>query len=569
MQGLFLDSSKSSILSALNRAYKASYNAFLALSLSGQCAFIALIMLCTLALFAPLIAPYPQEAQDLEHILAPFSSAHLLGTDYLGRDIFSRILFGARLSLSATIVILVCILALGISVGGLCGFVGGRLDSVCMRVCDIFMSMPTIALSLFLVAVLGSGLENVMIAIVATHWAWYARIARSIVLDLKTKPFVLLSYTFGASAFQRFKRHIITPICSQCAILASMDLGHIMLHIAALSFLGLGVQPPSAEWGIMISEARDYMWDYPRLMILPGLALFIAVALCNMLGEALREKLSVPHRIIDVDSSAKFAKLDIKATKCLSLHNLSIANQGNLLLKSLSLDISRGECVALLGRSGAGKSLSALALQGFIASNLTKISGEIKLDSSPINPALYRGRAFCSIMQNPKTCFNALFSVHSHFRESLRALHLPYNKDAILQCLKDCELDSSILKSYPFELSGGQLQRVMIALSLVLKTPFIIADEPSSDLDKPTALQILATLQRLQKQQNLGILLITHDLDIVARFANKVCVIEQGAMLGSATIANNQVIVESSLDSSFKTYSTIKRLQALREGIKC
>lgn len=245
----------------------------------GKSAFVGVGIIVFLALFAPFLTSYAPDMQDLEHRLSPISMHHWLGTDYLGRDIFSRLLYGARLSLGCAFIILGWIVLLGVSIGGICGFIGGRVDNIFMRVCDVFLSMPTIALSLFLVGILGAGLENVMIAIVLTHWAWYARIVRSVVFSLKNKEYVLLSYTFGASGWQRFKRHILSPILCQCIVLASMDLGHIMLHIAGLSFLGLGVQPPTPEWGIMLSEAKDYMWDYPSLIIYPGVALFISVGL--------------------------------------------------------------------------------------------------------------------------------------------------------------------------------------------------------------------------------------------------------------------------------------------------
>ena len=163
------------------------------------------------------------------------------------------------------------------------------VDKVIMRICDVFLSLPTIVLSLFLVGVLGSGLENIILAIALTHWAWYARIVRGLVLNLKSKDFVLLSSSFGLSPWQNFKTNILLPLVSQCLVLATMDIGHIILHIAGLSFLGLGVQPPQAEWGVLLSDSKDYMWSNPELLLYPGLALFITIALFNLLGDSLRD----------------------------------------------------------------------------------------------------------------------------------------------------------------------------------------------------------------------------------------------------------------------------------------
>ncbi|TLD84790.1 nickel ABC transporter permease subunit NikC [Helicobacter trogontum] len=259
------------------------------LSFMGKFASIMIVCLLLVAVIGPLFLPYAPNEIDLNNKFAPISTAHFLGTDHLGRDIFTRLVFGARISLSSVAIILLYIIVLGISIGGIAGFFGGKIDKFIMRVCDLFLSLPTIVLSLFLVGILGAGLENVLLAIALTHWAWYARIIRSIVLGLKHREFVLLSQVYGASNWQIFKRNMLTPISTQCLVLATIDIGHIMLHIAGLSFLGLGVQPPQAEWGIMLSDSKDYIFSNPELLFYPGLALFIAVALFNMLGDSLRD----------------------------------------------------------------------------------------------------------------------------------------------------------------------------------------------------------------------------------------------------------------------------------------
>jgi len=259
------------------------------LSRSAKIAVLCIGLLLILILLAPYILPYQPNEQHLDSAFESISKAHWLGSDYLGRDILTRLIYGARISLGATFITLGIIVLLGVSVGGICGFVGGVIDRVLMRFCDIFLSLPTLVLSLFLVSILGSGLENVIIAIALTHWAWYARIVRSIVFSLKSKEFVLLSQTFGLNMWQNFRRNMLPPILSQCLVLASMDIGHIILHIAGLSFLGLGVQPPNAEWGVMISDCEDYLWSNPTLLLYPGLALFITIALFNILGEGLRD----------------------------------------------------------------------------------------------------------------------------------------------------------------------------------------------------------------------------------------------------------------------------------------
>lgn len=262
-------------------------------SLLGKCAFFALAVIVLGAVFLPFFAPYSPDFMDLHSILSPASGAHILGTDHLGRDIYTRLIFGARLSLGSVAIILALVLALGIGIGSACALYGGRVDTVVMRVCDMFLSMPTAVLSLLFIAALGVGLANVIIAIALTHWAWYARLVRSLCLSLKSKEFVALSLVQGASKWQSYKANMLTPIASQCLVLATMDIGHFMLHIAGLSFLGLGVQAPQAEWGVMLSEGKEYMWSNAELLLYPGLALFVCVAVCNVLGDSLRDYFDV------------------------------------------------------------------------------------------------------------------------------------------------------------------------------------------------------------------------------------------------------------------------------------
>ncbi|WP_233712866.1 MULTISPECIES: nickel ABC transporter permease subunit NikC [unclassified Helicobacter] len=256
-------------------------------------AIFGLAMFFALILLAPIFIQHAPDAIDLDMKLAPIDSSHWLGTDHLGRDIFARLIEGARISLSAAFFILVLIFALGLAFGGISGFVGGVLDNAIMRLCDLFLCVPTIVLSLFFVGVLGSGLENVIIAIALTHWAWYARLIRSIVFSLKNREYVELSFIYGASKWQNFKRNMLVPVFSQVIVLLTMDIGHIILHIAGLSFLGLGVQAPQAEWGVMLSDSREFMWSDPLLALYPGLALFATIALFNALGEGLRDYLDI------------------------------------------------------------------------------------------------------------------------------------------------------------------------------------------------------------------------------------------------------------------------------------
>lgn len=246
------------------------------------------------ALFAPLVAPYDPVAVDLTIRLLPPGPDHWLGTDHLGRDVLSRLIWGARASLGSVAAIIVLLVLISTAVGCLAGYVGGKVDAVLMRICDVFLTFPTFILAMFMVGILGTGMVNVIIAIAMTHWAWYARIIRSLVLSLRSREFVLAARVAGSSRTRILSRHILPPVAAQLVVLATLDIGHMMLHVAGLSFLGLGVQPPSPEWGVMINDARQYIWEHPRLIMLPGLMIFVSVMAFNLLGDALRDRLD-PH----------------------------------------------------------------------------------------------------------------------------------------------------------------------------------------------------------------------------------------------------------------------------------
>ncbi len=248
-------------------------------------------LLVLVALLAPLIAPYDPAAIALTERLQGPSAAHWLGTDHLGRDILSRLMHGASVSLGAVAVVLVLIVVFGIGIGGLSGLIGGRVDAVIMRACDMFLTIPTFVLAMFMVGVLGTGLVNVVLAIALSHWAWYARLVRGLVLSLKERDYVLAARVAGASRLRIFAEHILPGVVAQLVVLLTLDIGHMILHVAGLSFLGLGVTPPTAEWGVMIGDARDFIWTHPLLLLWPGLAILLTVAAFNLLGDALRDAL--------------------------------------------------------------------------------------------------------------------------------------------------------------------------------------------------------------------------------------------------------------------------------------
>lgn len=262
-------------------------------------ALIVLIILLLLAVFAPAIVPYPQDLLDETHIadkfLAP-SSAHWMGTDELGRDVFSRVIYGTRVSIANGILAVAISLVIGVPLGAIAGSIGGWVDNVIMRITDIFLSFPPLLLAIALVALLGSSLTNAIIAISISWWPWYTRLVRGQAVSIRERKFVQAAETIGTSRIKIIFKHIIPNCISPIIVQASMDIGGVILTIASLSFLGLGAQAPTPEWGLMISTGRAYFPDKWWCCIFPGLAIFITVLCFNLLGDAIREILDPKTR---------------------------------------------------------------------------------------------------------------------------------------------------------------------------------------------------------------------------------------------------------------------------------
>lgn len=271
-------------LSLLRRpALSFNYSLFLGVVLVG--------LLALLAIFGQWLAPHDPDLVDLSQRLLPPDARHWLGTDHLGRDLLSRLIVGTRLSLGSVMLTLALVLLLGIVIGGVAGFVGGKLDLLIMRLCDMFMTFPTLVLAFFFVTLLGTGLSNVIVAIALSHWAWYARMVRGLVIAQRGREYLLASRLAGASRWMRLRQHVLPNIAGPLLVLATLDIGHMMLHVSGLSFLGLGVTPPTAEWGVMINDAKEFIWTHPQLLLLPGLMIFFSVMAFNLLGDALRDRL--------------------------------------------------------------------------------------------------------------------------------------------------------------------------------------------------------------------------------------------------------------------------------------
>lgn len=256
---------------------------------------LIVIGLSLVAIYAPFLATHDPIEQHNGHKLEAPSAEFLLGTDNLNRDLYSRLIYGARPTIGAAALATAVIVSIGTIVGCLSGYLGGRLDSFLMRVVDTLLAFPGLILALAIVGVMGPGLINVLVGVTVVAWAGYARLVRGLVLEVRERLYVQAAIALGGSRNWILWRHVLPNVISPVIVLASLEMGVLILTIAGLNFLGLGIQPPEPEWGAMLNQGRPFFQSAPQLMIYPGLLISLTVLGFNLLGDGLRDVLDPQH----------------------------------------------------------------------------------------------------------------------------------------------------------------------------------------------------------------------------------------------------------------------------------
>lgn len=262
--------------------------------LKDKIALICLLIItiiCIMGIFAPFFALHDPYLQDIMDKYAPMSLNHPFGTDNLGRDVYSRLVYGIRTTIFLSLLTMICTITIGTLIGLIAGLFKGIVDETIMRICDIMLSFPAQVMILAIVGVLGVGIENIIIANIAIKWAWYSRMIRGIVVKYRHGNYISYSLAIGTKKSYIILKHLLPNISAEVIILATLDMGWVIISISTLSFLGLGVQAPTPEWGAMLSEAKNVMIFHPNQMLAPGLAILVVVACFNLLGDSVRDML--------------------------------------------------------------------------------------------------------------------------------------------------------------------------------------------------------------------------------------------------------------------------------------
>ncbi|WP_193177013.1 dipeptide/oligopeptide/nickel ABC transporter permease/ATP-binding protein [Oricola nitratireducens] len=519
----------------------------------------ALIVLAALA--APLLPlPDPDATAPANRLLRPLAEGHLLGTDALGRDILSRLIWGTRVSLAVGISATLIAAFFGSLIGLVAGYAGGRVDTLLMRGIDMVMAFPYILLALAIVAVLGPGLLNALYAIAVVNIPFFARNIRGIALGLSRREFVDAARLSGKSNTQILFVEVLPNVLPVIIITMSTTIGWMILETAGLSFLGLGAQPPQADLGSMLGDGRKILFTAPHVSIIPGTMIFALVMSINLLGDGVRDVLdprlksgaltrpvartAVMRQIVPEDIRPdRNAVLDVRGLKT----EFHFGGEVYKAVGGVDMAIGQGECLGIVGESGSGKSVSAMSIMGLVPTPPGRITGGVALlDGEDLFAATderirhLRGSAVSHVFQDPLSTLHPLFTVGDQLIEAIQA-HQPLPKaqarEKAASLLKVVRIPNPAerLKSYPHELSGGMRQRVCIAMALANDAKIIIADEPTTALDVTVQAQVLSLLDALRKEHNAGILFITHDFGVVSAICDRVAVMYAGQFVETGT----------------------------------
>ena len=526
------------------------------------------LVFVVLAIFAPEIAPYgfnQYMAHGIRfHQQAPPSATHWLGTTVVSEDVYSRVIFGARTSIEVVVLALLFSIVIGVPLGLVSGYFGGWLDRVLVLINDSIFAFPYLLLAIVIAFLLstsvGGGVLTAAIAITVVYIPQYFRVVRNTVLSVREEPYVEAGRALGARPRTVMRRYVFANVVHSVPVVASLNAADAILTLAALSFLGIGMDPSvAAEWGYDISRGiADAQAGFWWTGLFPGLAVILLVTGLTLVGEGINDTFNPllrrpNHRLFAMPKDAREAttaavELERPVIRVRDLRVWYATDRGPVrAVDGVSFEIRERETLGLVGESGSGKSTLGRGIMGLLPVGALR-DGTVDFEGRDLVKATQqemrrlRGPSIGLVFQEPMTRLDPLMRISDHFAEALHT-HEPDISDAeirrrSLEALGGVRIPPTRFRNYPYEFSGGMRQRIMIALALVLKPRFVIADEPTTALDVLVEAQILSIIADLKNNFDTSLLLITHNLGIVAESCDRVAVMYAGRIVEQGAVSD-------------------------------
>ncbi|WP_405892229.1 dipeptide/oligopeptide/nickel ABC transporter permease/ATP-binding protein [Streptomyces sp. NBC_00104] len=524
---------------------------------------VVVVGITVAVVLAPLLAPHPPLAQDLLHTLSGPSADHPLGTDVLGRDVLSRLLHGGRPTLIGVGVAVLVYAVVGMSLGVLAGYLRGWTDRVIVALLDVMLSVPAVIITLAVLAIFYQSNVAAMLTLGFFASAGLARIIRSSCIALREELFVDAARVSGLGPARIMARHILPRLTGQLLVPIFLFSGNALAIQTGLGFLGLATPAPAPSWGGMVGEAAQIMQQDPYLLFVSGGVIGLMSLSFGLVGDGLRDleqdrrqatggrsRRPVPAAASQTAAKPSDTSLD---GAVLAVRDYSIAfatAQGPRdVVDSISFTVRPGEIFGLVGESGSGKTVTGLSLLGLLPPNGAVTSGAAWLAGTRISGLperelqRIRGSEIALVSQEPMVALDPYFTIGSQLAEVIRRIDAGRGgKDAVQQRIRELLTSvhlrdpDDIARRHPHELSGGMLQRVVIAMALAGSPKVLIADEPTTALDVTVQAGILDLLRSLRDEHGMAIILITHDLGVVADSCDRAIVMEHGRIVEEGSV---------------------------------
>lgn len=526
----------------------------------GMVAAGYLLVIVVTSVGAPWFAPTDPAAQDLAHALSGPSAAHWLGTDRLGRDVLTRLMFGGQVTLLSTVEATVVFAALGVGLGLVAGFRGGWTDRAIARFADLVLALPAIIVLLMVVSVFPGDDAVTMVALGMISCPTLLRVVRGVTLALRQELYVKAARLAGLTNLRIMTRHVLPRLTGPVIVQLSLFSAAAVLVQAALSFLGLSTpETRGPSWGNMVGEASQVMSRDPWLLVPTGGVLVLTVLALGLLGDAVRDV--TVGRFQRTQVAARGRRPVVSSTvdtdgvvdrALLSVRGLTIAFPGAAedvtVVQEVSFDVAAGEAVGIVGESGCGKTMTARSLLGLLPDGGRITAGSIRFEGRDLarlterEHACVRGSRIGLISQEPMAGLDPSFRVGSQLAEVVRRHSRVSRRQGQARARELLELvnlpePDRVARSYPHELSGGMAQRVAIALALAGDPVLLVADEPTTALDVTVQAEILALLADLRARLGMAVILVTHDWGVLADLCDRAVVMYAGQIVEQASVA--------------------------------